>query len=589
MAEQAKELLAELLLRWEELYERGQDSPASEIAKEHPELIEELDRRIAVLKSSVWLDQDADDSNPPPSDSPPPQSPSPRLLAGRYRLDELIAEGGFAQVFRAYDRELQRTVAIKVPKPSRLESTEAFLAEARRVARLKHPGMVQVYDVGVDGPTCFIVSEYVEGGSLADRLVHSAPAKEQVIKWIADIADALEYAHLNGVIHRDIKPANILIDHHGRALLADFGIAQSASKTGKFAPSLGTLRYMSPEQLVGKPSDHRSDIFSLAVVLHEALTGKIPYSSVEPNTLRKEIAAGSASKTAEILGGVKTTCQKALSKSLHLRHSSAAQFGAELRRNLSGTSRAPTLLPALALMLVASGVTYGLLVRPSVISPVPAPAPAAISLDELMAEAKNLFFQGDFLASEANYTKALAIEPKSVEALHKRGLCRTRRGAFKAAIDDFSAALTLAPDDPLLWKHRAMAFASLRDFDPAISDFQKTLELDPGANDARESFGATYSIMAAELADSKQFEKAVECMTKAIDIYPEAPVFRHQRGSCYFHLGEYQKAIDDLNVAIGKEPNKPDHYENRGHSYQRMGNTEAAEADFKKAQELRKQ
>lgn len=300
MVDRAKELLAELLLRWEELYERGQDSPASEIAKDHPELINELDRRISVLKSSTWLDADTDEGDPPASNSPDPHSPAPRLLAGRYRLDELIAEGGFAQVFRAYDRDLQRTVAIKVPKPSRLESTEVFLAEARRVARLKHPGMVQVYDVGVDGSTCFIVSEYVEGGSLADRLVHSAPAKEQVIKWIADIADALEYAHLNGVIHRDIKPANILIDHHGRALLADFGIAQSASKTGKFAPSLGTLRYMSPEQLEGKPSDHRSDIFSLAVVLHEALTGKIPYSSVEPNTLRKEIAAGSASKTAEI-------------------------------------------------------------------------------------------------------------------------------------------------------------------------------------------------------------------------------------------------------------------------------------------------
>lgn len=587
MVDRAKELLAELLLRWEELYERGQDSPASEIAKDHPELIDELDRRISVLKSSTWLDADTDESDTPASDSPDPRSPAPRLLAGRYRLDELIAEGGFAQVFRAYDRDLQRTVAIKVPKPSRIESTEVFLAEARRVARLKHPGMVQVYDVGVDGSTCFIVSEYVEGGSLADRLVHSAPAKEQVIKWIADIADALEYAHLNGVIHRDIKPANILIDHHGRALLADFGIAQSASKTGKFAPSLGTLRYMSPEQLEGKPSDHRSDIFSLAVVLHEALTGKIPYSSVEPNTLRKEIAAGSASKTAEIPGPIKSSCQKALSKSLHLRHSSAAQFGAELRRSLNGSSRSTTLLPALAMVLAVSGVTYGLLVRQGSKSPSAEPQHAAISHDEIMAEAKNLFFQGDFKASEVEYTKALALEPENFEALHKRGLCRTRRGAFKAAIDDFTTALRISPDDPQPWKHRAMAYASLREFEPAISDFQKTLQLDPGANDARESFGATYSIMAAELADSKHFEQAVECMTKAIDIYPEAPVFRHQRGSCYFHLGEYQKAIDDLNVAIGKEPHKPDHYENRGHAYQRMGNTEAADADFRKAKELR--
>lgn len=331
------ELLSEWLLQWEELYERGQDTPATELAKTRPDLIEELDRRIKVLKSAQWLDH-TDDEPPSPSGPESPSTPQPRLLAGRYRLDELIAEGGFAQVFRAYDRELQRTVALKLPKASRLESTDAFLAEARRVARLKHPGMVQVYDVSVDGSSCFIVSEYIEGGTLADRLTHTQPAKEQVVRWVADIADALEYAHLHGVIHRDIKPANILIDHHGRALLADFGIAQSASKTGKFAPSLGTLRYMSPEQLEGKPSDHRSDIYSLAVVLHEALTGHLPYSSVEPNVLRKEIVIGPQA-SCDLPPEIRKVCSKALRKSLHERQPSAAQFAAELRRATASPRR----------------------------------------------------------------------------------------------------------------------------------------------------------------------------------------------------------------------------------------------------------
>ena len=144
MTDRDRELLAELLLRWEELYEQGQDVPASQLAKDHPELADELARRIRVLKGIAWIDEPLDDD--PPSDDPPPDPPpAPKTLAGRYRLDELIAEGGFAQVFRAYDTQLQRTVAVKVPKASRLESKEAFQAEARRVAGLKHEGIVAVF------------------------------------------------------------------------------------------------------------------------------------------------------------------------------------------------------------------------------------------------------------------------------------------------------------------------------------------------------------------------------------------------------------------------------------------------------------
>jgi eukaryotic-like serine/threonine-protein kinase len=271
---QDEELLADLLLRWEELRELGQDTPASELCRELPHLTDELARRIHVLKVTSWLDKPLTDEEPPLDNSSP--TGEARTLIGRYRLDSLIAEGGFAQVWRGYDLELQRVVAVKVPKPSRLQSADAFMAEARRVARLKHPGIVPVHDVGREGELCFIVSEFVEGGSLGDHLVNGPPSQQQAIRWVIEIADALEYAHLHGVIHRDIKPANILIDHHNRALLADFGIAQSANKAGKEALSLGTLRYMSPEQLEGRGADPLSDIFSLGVVLHEALTGKLP-------------------------------------------------------------------------------------------------------------------------------------------------------------------------------------------------------------------------------------------------------------------------------------------------------------------------
>lgn len=368
MTDPNKELLADLLFRWEELRERGQDTPASELAKDRPELIAELGRRIEALKTVSWLDKPFDGD--PPGDCPSASpSHSSRTLANRYRLDALIAEGGFAQVHRAYDVELQRTVAIKIPKPSKLESREAFQAEARRVARLKHDNIVPVYDVGLEGDTCFIVTEYVEGGSLADRLVEGNPSRVDAIRWVCEIADALEYAHVNGVIHLDVKPANILIEAHGRAKLADFGIARSAMKTGEFAPSLGTLRYMSPEQLEGKPADHRSDIYSLGVVLYEVLTGRIPYSSTESNVLRKEIVRGpTQARWNGIPAGLRSACEQALARRPHERQRSAAALAAELRRAGTKRNRA-RLVGALAL---ASALGAGWLMIP-----VPRPAPYA--------------------------------------------------------------------------------------------------------------------------------------------------------------------------------------------------------------------
>jgi serine/threonine-protein kinase len=358
-----EELLGELLLEWEELYERGQDTAPGELCKGCPLLADELASRIAALKRTMWL------KNP----EPPPESPtdplpqlSGKVLGGRYRLEELIATGGFSEVWRAFDTELLRIVALKLPRRSRLSSTASFIAEARRVARLKHPSIVPVHDVGTQDDRCFIVTEYVEGGSLAQRLSRHPPSTEQSIGWIKDIAHALEYAHVHGVIHRDIKPANILIDHHGRALLADFGIAQSALKTGAFAPSLGTLSYMSPEQLEGKPATPQSDVYSLGVVLHECLTGKLPYSSHNPTILRNEILGGAKRVSPGIPKPILEICKKAMSRQLQDRHLSAAHFAAELDRATGGTGRkirsSPRgiLLSALAVCLVLGSIAGGL-------------------------------------------------------------------------------------------------------------------------------------------------------------------------------------------------------------------------------------
>lgn len=361
-----EERLAELLIQWEEARDQGQEISITELCRDCPHLSGDLARRVECLQATSWMDNPLEEICEAPQlpELPEPEH-SPRTLGNRYRLVEKVAEGGFAEVWKGYDLELLRHVAIKIPKPSQLGAGHSFLYEARRVARLKHPGIVPVHDVGQDEGALFIVADFVEGGSLADRLKHGPVPHPQSLQWIAEIAEALDYAHQQGVIHRDIKPANILIDHHGRALLADFGIALSAKKSGQFAPSLGTLPYMSPEQLEGHPVDPRSDIYSLGVMLWQSLTGESPYDAQDANSLKKSIVAGAVrlrNTQGSISPQLRRICLKCLAHDPRLRYHSARQLAQDLRSaaSINNTRHLPALL---GIILIATSAAFLLWLR----------------------------------------------------------------------------------------------------------------------------------------------------------------------------------------------------------------------------------
>jgi serine/threonine-protein kinase len=207
-----------------------------------------------------------------------------QVLNGRYRLVELLGEGGMATIYRATDAELGRDVAVKVMRPE-YGRDPGFIArfrqEAQAAARLSHPNIAQVYDYGSDGGAPFIVMELVEGGDLASVIRERGPLPVGAAARIAgQIADALEAAHARGIIHRDVKPSNVLLAPDGRVKVVDFGIARALSEAQLTLPgtTLGSVHYFSPEQARGEVVTQRSDIYSLGLVLWEMLTGRRTWS-----------------------------------------------------------------------------------------------------------------------------------------------------------------------------------------------------------------------------------------------------------------------------------------------------------------------
>jgi serine/threonine-protein kinase len=232
-------------------------------------------------------------SIPTPPRGSPAAEPAPhpgivetgRLLAGRYRLEELVASGGMAQVWRGTDEVLRRKVAVKLLHPH-LAADGSFVTrfrqEAVAAARLAHPGIVAIYDTCSEAGTEAIVMELVAGQTLRDRLDDAAPIDPwQAAGLAAQVADALDAAHRAGLVHRDIKPANVLLTGDGQVKVADFGIAKAMAEGDFTQPGLmvGTAKYVAPEQVQGKPVDARTDVYSLGVVLYEMLCGRPPFEA----------------------------------------------------------------------------------------------------------------------------------------------------------------------------------------------------------------------------------------------------------------------------------------------------------------------
>ena len=265
------------------------------------------------------------------------------VLGSRYVLDHLIAVGGMGQVWKATDRVLERAVAVKLLRADLIDSEDfrrRFQVEARLAARLSHPGIAHVYDYAedvTDGQRlAFLVMELVDGQPLSDRLARDdRPTVDEIVSILDQTAEALGAAHDVGIVHRDVKPGNLLLAPNARVKVTDFGIARAISSADITAVGevIGTVRYMSPEQARGEEATPASDVYSLAVIGYEMLSGRTPFDGDSPVAIAfAQVHAAPQPLPPSVPADLRSLIEQSLAKSPEQRPSDGAAFAAALRQ-----------------------------------------------------------------------------------------------------------------------------------------------------------------------------------------------------------------------------------------------------------------
>jgi len=555
---------------------------------------------------------------------------------GRYKVVDKIAEGGFGIVYRAYDPQLDRIVALKLLKLRTEDEIEHFQKEARLSAKLRHPNIISVHELGVLDGRPYYTMDFIEGESLGDKFARGERLQmEEAFRIACSVADALDYAHSQGIIHRDVKPDNVFIDEAGRVYVGDFGIAKEVRLEGRKATTsriVGTPHYMSPEQANGEVLDARTDVWALGAMLYEMVCGVPPFQGDTAIEVFKKIWYKEPTPprrlNPKLDRDAETIILKCLEKDADKRYPSASALKEDIERYMKGEAikarpvgyvgrflrrvrRNRAIAISISLLAVLSVV--GMLFWSQVVEmsarrqaeKILSATAVAATPDKRLRIAEDAIRvcpeyipawvqKGEALRSLNRYDEAVSVFKEVVRMAHATGQTEAeatgnyfigmilyQTGKREEAMPFLEKVIELLPgaDNAVLRLTRAMDSLFKGDYDGAIEWANKALEMDERLADA-------YTIRGTAFDAKGEFDTAISDFDRAIGLNPEDATAYANRGATYIHKGEFDKAIEDFNSAIRLKPNMAGFYNNRGEAYRRKGDLDKALKDYNHAIEL---
>ncbi len=520
----------------------------------------------------IWLVRSAGDVRAPevapePSKRPPSRAPGKRdLLFGRFEVVQELARGAMGIVYKARQVDLGRIVAVKVLREGEEATQEQILRfrrEAELAAKLRHPNIVPIHDVGSHEGKHFFTMEFIEGETLEARLKRSPIPVDEAVAILEKVARAIHFAHTKGIVHRDLKPANLLLDERGEPQITDFGLARRMDvKSGltRSGAALGTPFYMAPEQICGdlERIDGRTDVFALGVILYEVLTRQRPFSANSAVEIFQQITQVEPPALTRIDPSIprdlETICEKALEKIQERRYATAEAMAEDLARFRRGE-------PVLAKPVSWTDRQVRRIRRHRLVAGF-----AALSVVSVFAAGGLGWWHHVTSQREAaSHAAALAGETRRAEDA-ERGRARSEHemgeASSKAKDSEYQAAV-LAATVATKEKRWEEAF---RKVDEAIA-----------MNPLRaEAFAEKGKMLRAR----KKVEEAIAELGKAIERAPNEPEWLYERGCAWHEKGDLAKAEADLAAAIGSSRAPARYWTERGEVRVERGNDAGAIEDF---------
>jgi len=550
---------------------------------------------------------------------------SPGENVGPYRIIGQLGQGGMATVFKAYHPALDRYVAIKVLHPAFKEDLNflaRFQREARIVAKLEHPHIIPVYDFSEHRDMAYLVMRYVEGKTLKAHLTGEPLPPERILEILRPVAEALAYAHEQGVLHRDIKPSNVMLTPEGGIFLTDFGLArmaQSGESTLSQDMMIGTPQYMSPEQAKGVEVDERTDIYSLGVILFEMLTGRVPFSADTPYAVVHDhiytpLPLPSTIKP-DISPALERVLLKALAKEKDDRYQKVTELALafedavveatsgitpalEEERALEPASvpstvveakaAAPEARPSRKRWLIIGGAAAALLCvccaglflasqaqkargTPTPEGPTPIARPE-IKATPLPGGPTRMSPPGDEdpVSQALRQVQANPNDPKAHLVL---GDAYALQGNRVKALEEYERAIELDPEYAEAYIKAGNMLAVQRDWARAAEMYQRAVELQPDHIEANLKAGQA-------LWGDGRIRPAAEYFKRVIELDPDLPLPHAAIGNFLVNTGQLEEGREELETALRLDPALPEAHFGMGFYWKAVGDIEEARREF---------